>query len=150
MDIVKRLQAMSRVDAGDPMQPTDTCNDAVEEIQTLRADLEEYKLKIKAAYKREAKWIENISLTKDKLQQVTDECRKNELRHGEMIESLVNALARYEGDAELLKDARTYLEIIFEGHTSSKTYTDYKEWHKQRMDGLYEAYMSRARESRGK
>jgi len=93
---------------------------------------------------------EEIIQIKENKAKVLQECRKNEIRHGEMIESLVNALARYEGHDELLKDSRTYLEIVFEGHASSKSYTDYKEWHKQRMDGLYEAYMSRARESRGK
>lgn len=81
-----------------------------------------------------------LKQAKAKLGTVTEECRKNELRHGEMIESLVNALARYDGNEELLKDARTYLSIIFEGHESVKAYTDYKEWHRQRMDE-YQAYL---------
>lgn len=91
---------------------------------------------------------EEVKETKEKQAKVIQECRQNEIRHGEMIESLVNALARHDGHDELLKDARTYLEIIFQGHTSSKAYTDYKEWRKQRMGAWYEEYMRRRKEQR--
>jgi hypothetical protein len=124
MDIVKRLKAKpSKGFVTSPLMI-----EAADEIERLQEEVKE---------------------TKEKQAKVIQECRKNEIRHGEMIESLVNALARHDGHDELLKDARTYLEIIFEGHTSSKGYTDYKEWHKQRMDAWYEEYMRRTNEQRG-
>lgn len=81
---------------------------------------------------------------------IIDECRRNELRHGEMIESLVNALARHKGHSELLKDARVYLNIIFHGFESVKAFTDYREEYAPTMDDADEEFVKAVKKKRKK
>lgn len=81
---------------------------------------------------------------------IFDECRRNELRHGEMIENLVNALARHKGHSELLKDARVYLNIIFHGFESVKAFTDYREKYAPTMNDADEEFVKAVKKRKKK
>lgn len=81
---------------------------------------------------------------------IIDECRRNELRHGEMIENLVNALARHKGHSELLKDARVYLNIIFNGFESVTAFADYRDKYAPTMEDADEEFVKAVKKKRKK
>jgi len=66
MDIVERL----RNNVGGESYTWKTITEAADEIERLKKELIHHQEKIRAAYMREAKWIENISFAKNEIERL--------------------------------------------------------------------------------